>query len=96
MKHALQLLRELETTFNFQLSQHATFCVVRDRPVVKETLGEMVFVVTFKHILFRYIAKDSDGLVKDNVDLCFCFLSPKINNMMQCQFVLLLPPSDPA
>ena len=94
MEHALQLLRELETTFNFQLSQHATFCVVRDRPVVKKTLCEMVFVITFKHILFRDITEDSDGLVQDNVDLCLCFLSPKINNMLQCQFVLLLPPSD--
>jgi hypothetical protein len=91
MEHALQLLRELETTFNFQLSQHATFCVVRDRPVVKKTLCEMVFVVPFKNVLFRDKAEDGDGLVQDNVNLYVCFLSSKINNMTQCQSVQPLP-----
>ena len=38
MEHSLEFDRELETAFDFELGEHASFCIIRYRSVVKEAL----------------------------------------------------------
>ena len=74
VEHPLQLLRELVTTLDFELRQHATLGIIRNRSAEKQTLGKMILVVTLERVLFGNVSENRDRLVQDQVNLDVCFL----------------------
>jgi hypothetical protein len=67
-------LRELYTTFHFELGKHTAFCVVGNRSTSKKTFREMVFVIAFKNVLFAYVPENDDRFVKNNINFGVGFL----------------------
>ncbi len=52
MEHTLEFDRELEATFDLELGKHASFRVIRDRPIMKEALRQVGFIISFEDVLF--------------------------------------------
>jgi hypothetical protein len=52
MEHALEFDRELEATFDFELGEHPSFCIIRYRPVVEEALCKMSLIISLEDVLF--------------------------------------------
>ena len=52
MEHTLEFDRELEATFDFELGEHASFRIIRHRPVVEEALCEMSLIISLEDVLF--------------------------------------------
>ena len=74
IEHSLHFLRELYTTFHFELRKHTAFCVVRNRSTIKKTFREMTFVIAFKNVLFAYVPENDDSFVKNNINFGVSFL----------------------
>ena len=74
IEHSFHLLRELYTTFHFELGKHTTFRVVGNRSTSKKSFGEMAFVIAFKNVLFVYKPENDDRLVKNNINFGVRFL----------------------
>ena len=63
MEHSLEFDCELETAFDFELGEHASFCIIRYRSVVKEALCKMSFIITFKDVLVCDEPEQADRLI---------------------------------
>ena len=80
VEHPLQLLRELVTTFDFELCQHATLRIIRNRSAEKQTLGEVILIITLERVLFGNVSENRDRLIQDRVDLDICFLDENMSS----------------
>ena len=74
IEHSFHFLRELYTTFHFELRKHTALRVVGNRSTSKKTFREMGFVIAFKNILFGYVPENDDCFVKNNINLGVRFL----------------------
>jgi hypothetical protein len=52
MEHAFKFDRKLEAAFDFELGEHASFCIIGYRSVVKEALCKMSLIISLEDILF--------------------------------------------
>ena len=78
MEHTLEFDRELEAAFDLELGKHASFRIIRDRSVMKETLCKVGFVISFEHVLLRDVPKQADGFIENNLDFGIRFLGVTI------------------
>lgn len=74
IEHSFHFLRELYTTFHFELGEHTAFRVVRNRSTSEKAFREMAFVIAFKNVLFGYVPENDDCFVKNNINFGVRFL----------------------
>jgi hypothetical protein len=74
IEHSFHFLRELYTTFHFELGKHPAFCVVRDGSTSKKTFRKVAFIIAFENVLFAYEPENDDRFVQNNINLGIRFL----------------------
>jgi len=63
VKHDFEFGRELETAFDFELGEHASFGIIVDRLVVKEALCQVSPIISFEYVLLCDESKQADGFI---------------------------------
>jgi hypothetical protein len=74
VEHTLQFDSELEAAFDFELGKHASFRIIGDRSVVKQSLRQMGLIISFEDVLFCDKSEQGDGFIEDNLHLGIGFL----------------------
>ena len=71
VEHALELGGELETTFAFEILDHAFFGIVRNGLSEKQAARKMVFIVFFENVFFLDEAEDVHDFAQHDLHLIF-------------------------
>jgi hypothetical protein len=66
MEHTLEFDSKLKATFDLELGQHASLCIIRYRSVVKEALREVSLIISFEDILLCDEPEQADCFIEDD------------------------------